>query len=118
MIFSEMLYTLRKQKMLINNDSMTVKDKTFRLTLRIIETVLKVLKQKGIQKYVPYLSDRMGVSKSNIVRMLDCDGEFNIKTLVKLLDAADLEIEIKFYDRSTKRPIEHIQVSTIQLDQN
>lgn len=100
---------------LISNESMTIKDKTFRLTLRIVESVLKVLKVKGIQNYNSFLSERMGTPRSNISRMLNCDGNITIKTLLKLLDAAELEMEVKFYDRSTLKPVDHVSVSTVKL---
>lgn len=100
---------------LISNESMTIKDKTFRLTLRIIEVVLKVLKNKGIQNYNSYLSEKMGTPRPNISRMLNCDGNFTIKTLLKLLDATDLEMEVKFYNRDTLKPIDHVSVATVKI---
>lgn len=89
--------------------------KTFRLTLRLIEVVLNALHKKGIENYSSFLSDRMGTRRSFIKKMFRCHGEFSIKSLVKMLDAAGLEIEIKFYDRSTLEPVEYISVSTVDL---
>lgn len=94
---------------------MTTKDKTFRLTLRIVESILKVLKRKGIQDYESYLSDRMNTPRPNISRMLNCDGNITIKTLLKLLDAVDLEMEVKFYTKDTLEPIDHVSVATVRI---
>jgi len=94
---------------------MTIKDKTFRLTFRIFEVILKLLKQRGIQNYNSYLSEKMGTPRPNISRMLNCDGNITIKTLLKALDAADLEMEVKFYTKDTLKPIDHISVATVRL---
>lgn len=89
--------------------------KTFRLTMRLIEVVLDVLHKKGVKNFKSFLSDRMGVRRSLIAKLFKGNGKFTVKSLVKMLDAAGLEIEIKFYDRSTLEPVEYISVSTIEL---
>ena len=94
---------------------MTIQDKSFRLTFRINEVVLKVLNQKGIQDYESHLSEKTGIPLPVISRMLNCDGNITIQNLLKLLDAVDLEMEVKFYSKDRLKPIDHVSVATVRI---
>lgn len=99
----------------ISDESSTIKDKTFQLTFSILEAVLKVLKQKGIQNYDSYLAEKMTIPETNISRILSFDGNFTIQTLLKVLDAVDLEMEVRLYGRDTLKPFDHVAVAEVRM---
>lgn len=100
----------------ISEKSDLIRKKTNRLTLRIIEAILKSLHDKGITNYNSFLASELGTSRPYISRMLNGDGNITIKSLLRLLDAAGLEMEIKLYDRETLRPVEHLSITTVKLE--
>lgn len=89
--------------------------KTLRITLRIIETVLEALQRREIKQSNSFLAEKLGTSRPYISRMFKGEGNFTIQTLVKLLDAAGLEVEMNFYSKDTLEPFNYISVGTVDL---
>ncbi len=93
------------------------KIKTFNLVFCFLESLLARLKQQNVEYPVEYLAKELGTTKVNISKILNADGDFNIKSMVALANAAGLEIEITLKDQKTREPYNYIQIATVEVDE-
>lgn len=95
-----------------------IRKKTHRLVNRITETILKALEDQEVKNFNSYLADKMSTSRPNISRMFNGEGNYTLKSLLNLAEAAGLEVEIKFYHQYNLKPYEYIQVSSVNIPEH
>jgi DNA-binding phage protein len=90
-----------EEKNKITNQSLVEKENlisdpdffTFLTATRFSEEILSILKERGVKFPKRYLADLLGVSRSSITQFFNNDGNYTLKTMIRIASALGVEVQ-------------------------
>lgn len=93
--------------------------KAFNLVYSFLESILARFKDKKIKNPTTYLASELGTSRAYISKVFNAEGNFTVRTLISMANAAGLEIELILKDQKTSEVFNYMQIATVDsFEQN
>jgi len=90
--------------------------KTFNLVFSFIESILARFRTKEVKNPTTYLAGELNTSKAYISKIFSGEGNFTVKTLISIANAADLEVELLLRDRTSSKVFDYMQIATVDTE--